>query len=82
VPAAPPRRSSPLSNHLPPRHLFYRSAGFALRAARAARGESASTRARAPPTFDQDWRDAVELEAATLRSLDELERKMTAPPTP
>ena len=76
------RRSSELAKLITTLHPFYRNAGLSLSDAIAARGESAAKRERACATFEQDWRDAVELEAATRRSLDELERRLTAPPTP
>jgi hypothetical protein len=55
-------------------HPFYRNAGLALQEALAARTTPAGKRERASAAFEQDWRDAVELETATRQALDALER--------
>jgi hypothetical protein len=73
------RRSSEVAKILTTLHPFYRNAGLSLSEALAARELSVAKRERASATFEQDWRDAVELETATRRALDELERRMTAP---
>jgi hypothetical protein len=76
------RRSAELAKLIPTLHPFYRNAGLSLNEAIAARDLPMAKRERASATFEEDWRDAVELEAATRQTLDELERRMTAPSAP
>ena len=61
------RRAAALNRILPSLHPFYRNAGLSLAEALAGRGTE--------DAFERDWRDAVELEAATAAALDALETK-------
>ena len=67
------RRSAELSKLIPSLHPFYRNAGLSLGEVFAARTARPSSRERACATFEQDWRDAVELETSTRSALDALE---------
>jgi hypothetical protein len=67
------RRASELSRLVTNLHPFYRNAGLSLGDAFAARQLSAAKRAAAAASFEQDWRDAIELENATRSALDALE---------
>jgi hypothetical protein len=68
------RRAAALGRTVAALHPFYRNAGLSLAEVFDGRG---MTRDRAPrlATFEQDWRDAVELERATADLLDGLERR-------
>ena len=55
-------------------HPFYRNTGLSLAEALAARSATAERREARCSAFEQDWRDALELEAATTMALDTLER--------
>ena len=72
------RRAQELARLVPALHPFYRNAGLSLGEAIAARQLSASRRAAALATFEQDWRDALELEHATRTALDALEQAARA----
>lgn len=63
------RRSAELGHVLPSLHPFFRNAGLSL----AAVFERRSTESIA--SFERDWRDAVELQAATAAALDALENR-------
>ena len=69
------RRSAELSRTLTTLHPFYRNAGLSLTEALAARDAKPAKRDAACAAFEQDWRDAVELEAATTAALDRLEQR-------
>ena len=69
------RRVAELNHALPALHPFYRNAGLSLAAALAARTESAGKIAVLCGAFEQDWRDAGELAAATAAALDAAERR-------
>ncbi|MSU24565.1 MAG: hypothetical protein EXS32_12180 [Opitutus sp.] len=56
-------------------HPFYRNAGLTLTEALAARGGPRERREARWAAFEQDWRDATELEAASTAALDALERE-------
>lgn len=74
------RRWAEVGKLIPTLHPFYRNAGLALQEALGAGTASAAKRERAAAAFEQDWRDAMELESATQRALEALER--TAAPLP
>jgi hypothetical protein len=59
---------------LPALHPFYRNAGLSLAAVFAAGPATARERTAHVAAFERDWRDAVELEAATTAALDGLMR--------
>jgi hypothetical protein len=67
------RRTAELSKLIPSLHPFYRNAGLSLSAAFAAPAAKAPKVDAACAAFDQDWRDAVELESASRSALDRLE---------
>lgn len=67
------RRATELTKLLPILHPFYRNAGLSLGEAFAARSARAAKRDAACAAFEQDWRDAGEIEAATRAALDALE---------
>jgi hypothetical protein len=67
------RRAAELAKLIPTLHPFYRNAGLSLGEAFAARGAAPAKRDAASARFEQDWRDAIELEAATRSALDRLE---------
>jgi hypothetical protein len=66
-------RAAALQSVLPVLHPFYRNAGLSLARALTAGASSSEQRAEACQAFESDWRDALELEAATRAALDELE---------
>ena len=68
------RRGELLGKLLPMLHPFYRNAGVSLAEAFSAHSLPAAKREKAWATFEQDWRDAGELEAAARHALDRLER--------
>lgn len=76
------RRTTELSKLIPTLHPFYRNAGLSLGEALAARTASAAKRERACAAFEQDWRDATELEAVTRQALDDLERRTSSASPP
>lgn len=61
------RRAAALNRIVGALHPFYRNAGLSLAEVLAGRGKLA--------TFEQDWRDATELETATHAALDALEQR-------
>jgi hypothetical protein len=67
------RRSAELSKLIPSLHPFYRNAGLSLGNVFAARTAKPSAREKACAAFEDDWRDAVELETSTRSALDALE---------
>lgn len=72
------RRAAELGRLVPTLHPFYRNAGLSLGEALAAQAASTAKRDRACAVFEQDWRDAMELEAASRAALDALERRSPA----
>lgn len=70
------RRAQDLERLTSQLHPFYRNAGLSLREAFLARNAPAAKREAAVAAFEQDWRDAVELEAATTAALDRWERRV------
>ncbi|MBL9202677.1 MAG: hypothetical protein JNL39_19345 [Opitutaceae bacterium] len=69
------RRAAELSRAVPTLHPFYRNSGLSLAEAFASRGAKPDKRAAASSAFAGDWRDALELEAATTAALDALEKR-------
>jgi hypothetical protein len=67
------RRATELARLLPALHPFFRNAGLSLAELFAARQAGAVRRAEAARTFESDWRDALELAAASQAALDRLE---------
>jgi hypothetical protein len=67
------RRSAELARLIPTLHPFYRNAGLALGEVFAARAAAAKRLDVVCAAFEQDWRDATELESATSAALDRLE---------
>ncbi len=74
------RRAADLNRLLPSLHPFYRNAGLSLSAALSPSPASAR-RADLVRAFEQDWRDALELEAAATAALERLERGLRTSPT-
>jgi hypothetical protein len=70
------RRAASLGRLIPLLHPFYRNAGLSLGEAFASRSLTLAKRANACATFEQDWRDALELETSTRSALDRLEAAM------
>ncbi len=73
------RRAGELNRLLPSLHPFYRNAALSLAEAFSARTAGASAQAARVASFEQDWRDARELEAVASSALDALERRQRAP---
>lgn len=73
------RRAGELNRLLPALHPFYRNAGLTLTEALGARGATAGAQAARVAAFEQDWRDARELEATASAALDALERRGRVP---
>lgn len=73
------RRTTEVNRLLPSLHPFYRNPGLSLAAALAGRSAPAR-RDELCRAFDNDWRDALELEAAAAAALDWLERQLRAGP--
>ncbi|MEO6246710.1 MAG: hypothetical protein ABIQ12_14890 [Opitutaceae bacterium] len=67
------RRAMELSRLVTLLHPFYRNAGLALRDALENRTGKPAARTTASMAFARDWRDALELEAATTAALDGVE---------
>lgn len=67
------RRAELLARLLPMLHPFYRNAGLSLAEVFGGRNLPAAKQDALCGTFEQDWRDATELEAATTAALDRLE---------
>jgi hypothetical protein len=73
------RRSAELARLVPTLHPFYRNAGLALSEVFAARAASARQLDVVCAAFEQDWRDATELESATAAALDRMEARGKSP---
>ena len=69
------RRAVALNRVLTSLHPFYRNAALSLAEVLAVRGPAAERREARCAAFEQDWRDATELEAASAAALDALERR-------
>lgn len=69
------RRAAELARLVPALHPFYRNAGLSLAVVFAGGEVTPREREGASAAFETDWRDALELEAATAAALDRLERK-------
>ena len=67
------RRAAELGRLAGALHPFYRNAGISLTTALGTRTDVAATREGVCAAFEQDWRDATELAAATKAALDRLE---------
>jgi hypothetical protein len=76
------RRAGVLTKLLSSLHPFYRNAGLSLAEVFGSRSARPDRREAACVTFEQDWRDASELEAATRSALDALESGTAAGPKP
>ncbi len=74
------RRAAALNRVLTALHPFYRNAGLSLAEVLTASGATPERRAAWGATFEQDWRDANELAAASAAALDALEAKLTRTP--
>jgi len=68
-------RSAAVERLIPALHPFYRNAGLALAEAFRATTKDEVRRAALGAAWEQDWRDASELEAATAAALDKLEAR-------
>jgi hypothetical protein len=66
------RRAAAVNRLLTALHPFYRNAALSLADALAVRGAGAERRDAACAAFEQDWRDATELERASATALDAL----------
>lgn len=73
------RRITEVNRVVPALHPFYRNAALSLAAALAWKGTSAEAEALCR-RFDQDWADALEIDAATQAALNELERQLAQGP--
>jgi hypothetical protein len=67
------RRANELTKLAPTLHPFYRNAGLSLGEVLAARAVERRKLDALCAAFEQDWRDATEIEAATTAALDRLE---------
>jgi hypothetical protein len=74
------RRAIGVSKLMSSLHPFYRNAGLSLNEAFAARSARPAARAAASAVFEQDWRDAVELEQVARTALDALEKNANQAP--
>ncbi len=72
------QRAAALARMLPVLHPFYRNAGLSLGEVLALRATTPERCAAAVAAFEDDWRDAREIEADTAAALDALERKLGA----
>jgi hypothetical protein len=68
------RRAAVLNHILPSLHPFYRNAALSLAEAVGARGINPEKGAALVAAFENDWRDATDLDAASTRALDAWER--------
>jgi hypothetical protein len=68
------RRSDELAKLTPTLHPFYRNAGLSLAEIFAARSADRRRLDKACADFEQDWRDAMEIETVTTSALDRIER--------
>ena len=75
------RRAIELRHLIPALHPFYRNAGLALAEVFGPEGRVAAKAAPLCADFEQDWRDAVEIDEATSAALDALERGAPPPGT-
>ena len=75
------RRAELLGKLLPSVHPFYRNAALSLAELFSLRTGPPAKREKAWTTFEQDWRDAGELEAAARHALDRLERAVAGAAT-
>jgi hypothetical protein len=73
------RRIMEIERLIPALHSFYRNAGLALAEAVRNKPKNAARRDALCAAFEQDWRDAIELHAATTGALDALEGKARYP---
>lgn len=73
------RRSAELAKLIPALHPFYRNAGLSLADVFGARDVKRERRENRLTSFEQDWGDAIELEAATKAALDQLEAQPRPP---
>lgn len=73
------RRVADLRRLIPALHPFYRNAGLSLAEVLGPEGGAAAEAAGRRAAFEQDWREAVEIDEATGAALDALERKARAP---
>ncbi|MBL9213668.1 MAG: hypothetical protein JNL92_24605 [Opitutaceae bacterium] len=69
------RRAEQLARLVPSLHPFYRNAGLSLADVLAARAVKPARLAELCTTFEEDWRNAAELEQATAAALDRLEAR-------
>jgi hypothetical protein len=69
------RRAGELNRLMAALHPFYRNAGLSLVAALGTRPAAAARLDAACLAFEQDWRDAAELDAAAQAALDAMERR-------
>ena len=67
------RRAAEVERLLPALHPFYRNAGLSLVEVFQAGALAATKREAACARFEQDWRDATELEGVATAALDALE---------
>jgi hypothetical protein len=76
------RRAAELGRSLSSLHPFYRNAGLSLAEVFGSGGRDAGKSEARCADFDQDWRDAIELEAAANAALDALESRAARPAAP
>jgi hypothetical protein len=76
------RRAAELGRLTPLLHPFYRNAGLTLAAAVAPGAKNAKRCDELCATFEQDWRDGVELEQASTAALEAWERQQRPPADP
>lgn len=69
------RRAAALTHVVAGLHPFYRNAGLSLAEALSSPGANPERRAALGAAFEQDWRDAVEIDAAAAAVLDSWEAK-------
>lgn len=76
------RRATELRHLIPSLHPFYRNAGLSLAEGFGPVTKGRENSAALCASFEQDWRDALEIEAATNAALDALERGSARPGAP
>lgn len=76
------RRAAELGRALSSLHPFYRNAGLSLAEAFGPGARDAAKIESQCVAFEEDWRDATELETAARAALDALEKRTTAPRGP
>ena len=69
------RRGNELNRLVPLLHPFYRNAGLSLAEVFRAGSAKPTRRVELAAAFEEDWREAKELEAETTAALDALEAK-------